>query len=214
MIGAWREKSLHPVWSPTAVMGAVLSEYGPQVPLTEDRGYPCQDCRQPYCPQCGNCRCQRIVQRRAGSVRRGCSASRGARREVPERRHRPCRRRVPPARPFSQGVRVPRVTAGGYSYRPRPRVRAAPNRRCVEREASPGDVPPLCPSHRLDLLVGRVPVRHFCGGAGRATRSDANASSAFARRWSSSSSPRLSRRWARTQVAGRSPASARATSSS
>jgi hypothetical protein len=27
------------------------------------RGYPCQDCGQPYCPVCGNCRCQRIAQR-------------------------------------------------------------------------------------------------------------------------------------------------------
>lgn len=27
------------------------------------RGYPCQDCRQPHCPECGNCRCQRIAQR-------------------------------------------------------------------------------------------------------------------------------------------------------
>ena len=32
MIGAWREKSLGPVWSPTVVMGAVLGKYGPQVP--------------------------------------------------------------------------------------------------------------------------------------------------------------------------------------
>ena len=27
------------------------------------RGYPCQDCGQPYCPVCGNCRCQCITQR-------------------------------------------------------------------------------------------------------------------------------------------------------
>jgi len=27
------------------------------------RGYPCQDCGQPYCPHCGDCRCQRIAQR-------------------------------------------------------------------------------------------------------------------------------------------------------
>jgi hypothetical protein len=37
VIGAWREKSLRPVWSPTAVMGAVLGKYGPQVPLSEDQ---------------------------------------------------------------------------------------------------------------------------------------------------------------------------------
>jgi hypothetical protein len=37
MIGAWREKSLRPVWSPTVVMGAVLGKDGPQVPLTEDQ---------------------------------------------------------------------------------------------------------------------------------------------------------------------------------
>lgn len=27
------------------------------------RGYPCQDCGQPYCPHCGHCRCQRIAQK-------------------------------------------------------------------------------------------------------------------------------------------------------
>ncbi len=27
------------------------------------RGYPCPDCRKPYCPHCGHCRCQRIAQR-------------------------------------------------------------------------------------------------------------------------------------------------------
>ncbi|SDN07783.1 hypothetical protein SAMN04488074_13346 [Lentzea albidocapillata subsp. violacea] len=27
------------------------------------RGYPCQDCGQPYCPVCGNCRCGRIAQK-------------------------------------------------------------------------------------------------------------------------------------------------------
>jgi hypothetical protein len=37
MIGRWREKSLRPVWSPTAAMGAVLGKYGPHVPLTEDQ---------------------------------------------------------------------------------------------------------------------------------------------------------------------------------
>jgi hypothetical protein len=37
MIGAWREKSPRPVWSPTVAMGAVLGKYGPQVPLTEDQ---------------------------------------------------------------------------------------------------------------------------------------------------------------------------------
>jgi hypothetical protein len=37
MIGAWREKSLRPVWSPTVVMRAVLGQDGPQVPLTEDQ---------------------------------------------------------------------------------------------------------------------------------------------------------------------------------
>lgn len=29
----------------------------------ERRGYPCPDCRQPYCPQCDHCRCQRAAQR-------------------------------------------------------------------------------------------------------------------------------------------------------
>jgi hypothetical protein len=49
MIGAWREKSLRPVWPPTVVMGAVLGKDGPQVPLTEDQdavgefGSGCQD---------------------------------------------------------------------------------------------------------------------------------------------------------------------------
>jgi hypothetical protein len=37
MIGAWWEKSLRPVWSPTVVMGAVLGKDGPQVPFTEDQ---------------------------------------------------------------------------------------------------------------------------------------------------------------------------------
>jgi hypothetical protein len=37
MIGAWREKSLRPVWSPTVVVGAVLGKYGPQLPFTEDQ---------------------------------------------------------------------------------------------------------------------------------------------------------------------------------
>jgi hypothetical protein len=37
MIRAWPEKSLRPVWWPTVVMGAVLGEHGPQVPLTEDQ---------------------------------------------------------------------------------------------------------------------------------------------------------------------------------
>jgi hypothetical protein len=37
MIGAWWEKSLRPVWPPTVVVGAVLGQYGPQVPLTEDQ---------------------------------------------------------------------------------------------------------------------------------------------------------------------------------
>ena len=37
MVGAWWEKSLRPVWSPTVVMGAVLGKDGPQVPLSEDQ---------------------------------------------------------------------------------------------------------------------------------------------------------------------------------
>jgi hypothetical protein len=37
MVGAWWEKSLRPMWSPTVVMGAVLGEDGPQVPFTEDQ---------------------------------------------------------------------------------------------------------------------------------------------------------------------------------
>jgi hypothetical protein len=49
LIGAWWEKSLRPVWSPTVVVGAVLGKDGPQVPLTEDQdavgefGSGCQD---------------------------------------------------------------------------------------------------------------------------------------------------------------------------
>lgn len=29
----------------------------------ERRGYPCPDCKQPYCPRCGECRCQREARR-------------------------------------------------------------------------------------------------------------------------------------------------------
>ena len=37
MIGAWREKPKRSVWPPTVVVGAVLGEDGPQVPLAEDQ---------------------------------------------------------------------------------------------------------------------------------------------------------------------------------
>ncbi|MBO0596336.1 ImmA/IrrE family metallo-endopeptidase [Nesterenkonia sp. E16_7] len=29
----------------------------------ESRGYPCPDCGQPYCPRCGDCKCERLAKR-------------------------------------------------------------------------------------------------------------------------------------------------------
>lgn len=33
------------------------------------RGYPCRDCKQPFCPECGRCRCDRAAQRERTCVR-------------------------------------------------------------------------------------------------------------------------------------------------